>query len=219
MNKFLKISLIVFTLFISQTSFAQMFQFGIAYNGLYFKGQTLSSFDPGSNSGTVYSMNELDDKNHLLGMSFFYYQSLYEVNPELSLGLQVGGTISGNYQKAGNYRDSDGVVSSVQGSPFIFTSKIPITAMIRGGALATEDSEAIMGGAVGFGIMPVSFIHPLQNGTFLPLILTTELNYQNVGLRIDIPLSKFTSHYTTTTGDLPKLTMDLYSINLTFGFH
>ena len=66
--------------------------------------------------------------------------------------------------------------------------------------------------------MMVNFHHPIQKGTYFPLILTTELNYKDAGFRIDTPLSSFSSVYQSETGDIPKLGISLISINFKYAF-
>lgn len=218
MTRFIRNIIIVFTLLFSQSSFAQLLQVGMAYNGMFFKGQSLRSHDPGSYSGSVYTMEEVDDKNHLLGLSLFYYHPLVKMHSEFTFGPQIGATVSGSYQQEGNYMNSNGVSGYVQGSPLVFTTKFPTTAMLRFGALASKNSKANFGGAVGFGTMMVNFLHPVQKGTYFPLILTTELNYEDAGFRIDIPFSSFSSVYQSETGDIPKVKMSLISLNFTYAF-
>jgi hypothetical protein len=215
----MKIKLIIIILITAIQSQAQLWQFGAAYNIIYQEGQILESYNPGNFSGLVYSMKPIKEQTHSIGMSFFYYHPVLKLNDEFSGGFQLGASIGGSFQKEGEIQSGGGTIGYQSGSPLILFTNIPLVGMFRFGNLSTTESKKLLGGAIGFGSTLTSYITPIENGTYLPLIITAELNYKIFGVRIDFPLNTKASYYKSNTGDIPKLSTSLFNLNLTFALN
>jgi len=210
------ISLLFVFMTTTMCCFSQIFQLGGAGHMYKQTGSIISAYDPGSAQGTIRYATAIDEKSGVPGISFFYYQPVIKVNDVFSAGIQSGFEFFAIYEKPKDVRTFGGqyVGHWGTGTALRLGYLIPTSIMARIGNLAVKDNEKSFGGAVGFGVVPFGFNIPLEKGFMMPFNFCAEIDFKNWGLRLDLPLKKYTSTYKSYTGDIPRLTTSFYSIKI-----
>jgi hypothetical protein len=216
---FIRSIIIILVLFITSNScFTQTTQIG--FGGYFYKqvGHIIISHDPGSASGTVQYLYDIDESSGVPGIFCSYYHPFYKPNKSLSAGLQGGFAFYAYYEAPSDVMTFTGQkVGTWGGTDFITGYQVPIMAMARIGSLSTSENEKKIGGAIGFGIIPMGFTLPYDRGMMIPFSFCAELNFKNAGLRFDMPLRKYQSYFKSYTGDIPKIKNSFFSITIIWG--
>jgi hypothetical protein len=190
----------------------------VSFGGHFYRqtGNTIISFDPGTSQGTVYYLNPIEEKRGIPGFGFYYYHPLFKPSNNFSVGGQTAFAFWAFFQSPDAVQNQYGqTIGSTGGSPLEIGYNMPLMAMTRFGAHATEDSNEGFGGGLGAGFMLFGFSVPNDKGFMIPFALSAEVNYNNFGLRFDLPLKKYESFYKSYTGDIPRVTSSFYSVQLT----
>jgi hypothetical protein len=213
MNKYFFILLSFFTL----NCTAQVMH--MSFGGHYYKqkGALLEAFDPGTAAGDVYYSTAVDEKSAVPGIGFYYYKYFLEPSDNISFGVQTGFDFFAFFEAPKDVQNQYGQkIGEEGGSSLVAGYSIPVYAMGRFGSQATEEVGDGLGIALGAGINLFGFTIPSEKGFMVPFSIATEITYRKFGLRLDLPLKKFESHYPSYTGDIPRLSNSFFSVELTF---
>ena len=193
----------------------------MSFGGHYYKqkGALIEAFDPGTAAGDVYYSTAVDEKSAVPGIGFYYYKYFLQPSDNISYGVQTGFDFFAFFEAPKDVQNQYGQkVGEEGGSSLVVGYSIPVYAMGRFGAQSTEDIGEGIGAAIGAGINLFGFTIPNEKGFMVPLSLAAELTYRKFGLRFDLPLKKFESHYPSYTGDIPRLSNSFFSVELTYVF-
>jgi hypothetical protein len=178
-------------------------------------GSTIGSFDPGSLQGNIYSAHTVKEKGWVPMAGVYYYYPFYSSRDLFSLGAEAGFGFWGSYQSPDEIQNQYGAqIGTTGGSPLKIGYQFPILAMARLGAGSTADSEKPIGFALGTGIMPTGFNVPLEKGFYAPIVLASEITYNQFGLRIEFPFKGYQSVYNSYVGEIPRIKTRFISIQL-----
>ena len=218
-KKIILLILIIFT--VNSIGFAQTFQFGLSASTYKEQGSIINSYDPGASQGVIYNLENIDNSSILPGVVVYYYQPIIKSNYVFSVGIQGGVEAYAIYKKQQTVTNYTGQYIGTWGSETSLQAgyKVPISILARFGNLSVKKNYNSFGFAAGFGISPHGFSLPLDRAFYLSPNLCCEISYEKISLRFNLPLNNYNSYYTSTTGDIPRLTSSFWSINLTKGIY
>jgi hypothetical protein len=189
----------------------------LAFGAWFFNqtGTLILSYDPGSTTGTINYPSEVEESNAVPGFSFIHYHPLHELSDELALGAEGGLNLFMFYEKKDDVTDFSGqVIATGESSGLFFSLQVPVYATARFLNGSTESYDEGFGAGAGIGGMFQGFEVPEEKGVMFSPVAMVELKYDNWGARFDYLFSKFKSHYTSSTGDIPRLETSFFNISI-----
>jgi len=200
---------------VSLSSSAQLMH--LTFGGYYYKqaGTIIQAYNPGSASGDIYYAVDVDEKSAVPGAGFFYYKYFVKPGEKFSAGVQTGLGFYAFYEAPKEVQNFSGQkIGEEGGTSLVMGYFLPVYAMARFGSQATEDVGDGLGASLGAGINLYGFNITYDKGFMVPFAITAELMYSRFGIRFDMPLKKFESHFPSYTGDIPRLKTSFFSVQL-----
>lgn len=185
---------------------AQLTEFGLGFTPVLYSGTEFTTFDNGSGydqlSSSSIENTPMITGNLMLGMYFH----LLHLSEDFSLGAHYQstffvGTMDGSYYDAK-----------------MFGVDLPVFAELRFGNLATEGSNAHVGGSLGAGVLYTANTFLIDDEavgfrTFMPCF-STSLSVRNTGLQLVLHPGRYRIMYGSNTGGIPRA--EFFRYHLTY---
>ena len=205
--KKLLISLIIAAGVVTSAS-AQHIETGLNYQRISVEGTVRYLVEHTSSHTTSYTTTRtIDGASEMIGIYAAYYHPLLIINDDLALGGYGGAKFLFSYFEGGS-------------SPLDLGFQLPVAAIFKYGSQATYDSEHLLGGGVGAGVVFSAFNleTPVESKytNISPYILAEVTAFDNFTLRFHYNLLKSKTHYDSSLGEVPKLTYSTFGLDLAF---
>lgn len=184
------------------------------------KGMLISTYDPGSLTGDVNEQSEINESVAVPSLIFSYYYPFYKPTDYLTFGGLSGLSFYAFFSKKEDTKSLTGQTLKIgNSSGYYIGYQIPIYASIRLFNASSNENEKGFGGGLGIGYVAHGFTIDNEKGFMYSPSFLAEIRYNRVGLKFETLFNKFSSVYTSDTGDIPRLETSFFQIHLTLGLY